>query len=90
MYLIKMYSNAGISYGRGTYFSTTSQYSTSYGGSVMILAKVVTGKYIVGNSSMDGKSLPSGCRSTVNSESSPSIFVVYHDASAYPEYVVYY
>ena len=56
----------------------------------MILAKVVTGKYIVGNSSMDGKSLPSGCRSTVNSESSPSIFVVYHDASAYPEYVVYY
>ena len=56
----------------------------------MILAKVVTGKYIAGNSLMDGKSLPSGCRSTVNNVSSPSIFVVYHDASAYPEYVVQY
>ena len=87
---IIMYFNVGMSFGRGTYFSTSSEYSVGYGSKLMILAKVVTGKYAAGNSYMDRKNLPSGCHSTVNNVSSPSIFVVYHDASAYPEYVIQY
>ena len=52
----------------------------------MILSKVVTGRYIVGNSDM--KTPPPGYHSTVNSILPSTIFVVYDDAAAYPEYVI--
>ena len=52
----------------------------------MILSKVVTGKYTLGNPNM--KTPPPGFHSTVNSISQPTIFVVYDDAAAYPEYVI--
>ena len=37
---------------------------------------------------MTRANLGDGFHSTVDSESNPSIFVVYHDAAAYPEYVI--
>ena len=52
----------------------------------MILAQVVTGRYTVGEEEM--KTPPPGFHSTVDSISQPAIFVVYDDASAYPEYVI--
>ena len=54
--------------------------------SLAILSKVVTGRYIVGNSDM--KTPPPGYHSTVNSILPSTIFVVYDDAAAYPEYVI--
>ena len=32
--------------------------------------------------------LKDGCHSTVDKCDKPSLFVVYHDAAAYPEYVI--
>jgi hypothetical protein len=58
------------------------------GNSFVILSRVVTGRYIAGNSSVSKKNLPPGVHSTVNSTDNPSIYVVYHDAAAYPEYEV--
>ena len=52
----------------------------------MILAQVVTGRYTVGNSKM--KTPPPGFHSTVDNQEEPTKFVVYDDASAYPEYVI--
>ncbi|XP_067945719.1 uncharacterized protein [Watersipora subatra] len=79
----------GVAYGQGTYFSTQSKYSTKYcsgqGERCIILAKVVTGRYKLGNSSTTTTNLPTQYHSTVDSERNPSIFVVYHDAAAYPE-----
>lgn len=54
----------------------------------MILAKVATGRYYRGSSAIDRTKLKPGYHSTVNDEANPSIFVVYHDAAAYPEYVL--
>ncbi|XP_067947221.1 uncharacterized protein [Watersipora subatra] len=84
----------GVAYGQGTYFSTQSNYSTGYcsgqGERCIILAKVVTGRYKLGNSSTTTTNLPTQYHSTVDSERNPSIFVVYHDAAAYPEYVIHF
>ena len=89
MHLIILY--LATAYGKGSYFSTTSEYSLNYskdsGERSMILAKVLTGKYMVGTPSMDARNL-TGYHSTVNNQLSPTIFVVYHDAAAYPSYVV--
>ena len=79
---------AGVSFGRGSYFATTAQYSLQYSRDYMILAKVATGRYYKGSSAVDRTKLRSGYHSTVNDEANPSIFVVYHDAAAYPEYVL--
>ena len=87
---------AGTSYGKGSYFSTSSAYSVGYskddGDKYIILAKVATGRYRRGSSAVDRRTLSQSSRqvfhSTVDNELAPSIFVVYHDASAYPEYVI--
>jgi len=83
---------AGVSYGKGCYFSTSSEYSSCYSPSnfdkYIILAQVATGRYQLGNSSTDRSNLPESFHSTVNKLDSPTIFVVYHDAAAYPTYVI--
>ena len=79
---------AGVSFGKGSYFATTAQYSLQYARDFMILAKVATGRYYKGSSAVDRTKLRPGYHSTVNDEANPSIFVVYHDAAAYPEYVL--
>ncbi|XP_067951553.1 protein mono-ADP-ribosyltransferase PARP15-like [Watersipora subatra] len=93
----------GAMYGFGCYFSTTSQYSHKYSsrnsrsGSTlcMIRARVLTGEYCSG--ACDYKSPPykpssiiEQYDSVVDEVSNPTIFVIFQDASAYPEYVISY
>ena len=54
----------------------------------MTLARVATGNYRLGNSDMTRTNLGEGIHSTVNNSTEPKIFVVYHDAAAYPEYII--
>ena len=91
---------SGTAYGRGVYFARDAQYSVNYAGGVdhgsrhMYLAKVLVGKYCVGNRSMVVPPPKSPSKpeilydSVVNNESSPSIFVVFFDNQCYPEYLI--
>lgn len=54
----------------------------------MIMAKVATGRYRLGNSDKTRKNLGEEYHSTVDNTTEPNIYVVYHDAAAYPEYVI--
>lgn len=54
----------------------------------MILARVLTGRYTKGSKGTTVAMLPDGIHSTVNNMDNPTIFVVYHDAAAYPEYEI--
>ncbi|CAF1061968.1 unnamed protein product [Didymodactylos carnosus] len=81
----------GIVYGKGCYFAVSAGYSHSYatpnslGERHMFLAKVLTGKSAIGNSSMNVP--PAGYDSTTDGN---NIFVTYHDAQAYAEYLIVY
>lgn len=81
----------GIVYGKGCYFSSSAQYSHGYarpnslGERHMFLAKVLTGKSAIGNSSMIVP--PAGYDTTTDGN---HIFVTYHDAQAYAEYLIIY
>ena len=66
----------------------SSRFTTDEGEKHLILAKVATGRYCRGNNKMTRANLGDGVHSTVDSTSNPTIFVVYHDAAAYPEYVI--
>ena len=82
----------GSSCGAGTYFATEIDHAEGYATGRLILAKVLTGKFEVGKREMmrpvSSKNLDDGCHSTVDKCDKPSLFVVYHDAAAYPEYVI--
>ena len=60
----------------------------------MYLAKVLVGQYCVGNPSMIVPTPKNPSKpeilydSVVNSQSSPSIFVVFFDNQCYPEYLI--
>ncbi|KAF6036956.1 hypothetical protein EB796_004740 [Bugula neritina] len=61
----------------------------------MMQVRVVTGEYCVGNESMKYPPVkPSNPAeefdTTVNDEQNPTIFVTYHDAAAYPDYIIKY
>lgn len=87
--------------GRGTYFATNASTSHGYstadanGERFMFLCRVLIGDYCKGNS---GQLLPDSkfdnseelFDSTVNDIQNPSVFVTYHDAQVYPEYLVAY
>jgi hypothetical protein len=81
----------GTVYGNGVYFATDANYSHSYahvnsaGERCMFIVKVLIGKSIQGNSSM--KVCPVGYDSTTNGT---NIFVAYHDAQSYAEYLITY
>ncbi|XP_035673943.1 protein mono-ADP-ribosyltransferase PARP14-like [Branchiostoma floridae] len=88
-------------FGKGTYFARDPSYSVrgyarpdANGLKRLFLAKVITGEYIRGNSNMIvPPSRPGGnpldtYDSTVDNVNNPSIFCVYHDAQAYPEYLL--
>lgn len=73
------------------YFATNADYSHSYATANlarerrMFVAKVLIGNSAQGNSSM--KVCPAGYDSTTNGS---NIFVVYHDAQSYAEYLITY
>jgi poly [ADP-ribose] polymerase 10/14/15 len=88
-------------YGKGVYFARDASYSAdqaysepdSHGVQRMFLCRVVVGAFCQGKKdavspdSSDGLSLYD---TTVDNPKDPSIYVTYHDAQAYPEYVLYF
>ena len=82
------------------YFARDAQYSVGYagsggvGGRFMYLARVLVGKYCLGNGSMivpppkDPSKPEVLYDSVVNNMGSPSIFVVFFDNRCYPEYLI--
>ncbi|XP_068707153.1 uncharacterized protein [Montipora foliosa] len=89
----------GVKFGQGVYFSRDASYSVHYtmggaGSHYMYLARVLVGKYCVGDSAMknpppkDTKRPEILYDSVVNDTSNPSIFVVFHDTQYYPEYLI--
>nr|XP_002126120.2 poly [ADP-ribose] polymerase 15-like [Ciona intestinalis] len=98
-------SHAGknaTAYGKGVYFAVQAQYSHNYTSldrnnhRCMFLSKVVTGEYCAGNSSMiTAPAIAGGQKnelydSVVNRVSNPTMYVVFKDASVYPDYVLTY
>lgn len=90
-----------VVYGRGVYFardfcySAQTQYSRpdpATGTKYIFMCKVLTGTFSVGDQSMIEPEMKPGTDfrhdSTVNDLSDPSIFVIFKDAQAYPEYLV--
>ena len=80
------------------YFATDAKYSESYskpdsnGQKKMYYARVLTGEYIKGDTTIRVPPINSGSMipydSTVNDNENPTIFVIYNDNQAYPEYIV--
>lgn len=95
-----MFSVIATLYGQGVYFAVNADYSAggysapdAAGMKRVYVARVLTGRYTVGNSSMRRPparaSDPTDCfDSLVNNQQSPSMFVIFHDDQAYPEYLV--
>uniref|UniRef100_H2Z0W1 Poly [ADP-ribose] polymerase n=1 Tax=Ciona savignyi TaxID=51511 RepID=H2Z0W1_CIOSA len=87
-------------FGRGVYFAVQARYSHDYtspgtnGYRTMFLAKVITGEYCQGDSSMKTAPTKTGVLkhelydSVVNQMNNPTMFVVFKDASVYPDYVL--
>jgi len=86
-------------HGKGVYFARDASYSMSpeyskpdaHGVQCIFLVRVVIGEYCKG---VQGALVPAVRHgnqlydTTVDSMGDPSIFVTYHDAQAYPEYLV--
>ncbi|XP_072314975.1 protein mono-ADP-ribosyltransferase PARP15-like [Eucyclogobius newberryi] len=89
-------------YGQGSYFALNSSYSahTLYskpaadGTQLMFLARVLTGRHALGTRDMrvppplDPLNPDERFDSTVDNVTQPSMFVVFHDNQAYPDYLV--
>jgi poly [ADP-ribose] polymerase 10/14/15 len=81
----------GIAYGRGVYFSSDAAYSDRFaipnanGERFMFVSRVLIGNTTKGNSSM--KTRPVGFDSTTDEK---HVFVTYHDAQAFAEYLICY
>lgn len=87
-----MFFLLGVAYGCGVYFHAHASYSHSYARAspqtqerTMFLAKVLVGQTCAGNQSM--KTPPQGYDTTNDGK---HIYVVYHDAGAYADYLITY
>lgn len=85
--------------GKGVYFARDAAYSASStysrpngsGEQHMFVCRVVVGEYCQGRSGIPAPDVRSGHTlydSTVDNMSNPNMYVTYHDAQAYPEYLV--
>ncbi|XP_028285099.1 protein mono-ADP-ribosyltransferase PARP14-like [Parambassis ranga] len=89
-------------FGHGTYFAVKASYSANPtysspaadGSQVMIVARVLTGVYTLGHSNMK---IPPPCNgqqrhdlydSVVDSMNNPSMYIVFTDNQAYPDYLI--
>uniref|UniRef100_A0A8C7JYW8 Poly [ADP-ribose] polymerase n=1 Tax=Oncorhynchus kisutch TaxID=8019 RepID=A0A8C7JYW8_ONCKI len=92
--------NAAL-YGDGTYFAVNAEYSAidkyskpdPQGQKYMYLCRVLTGDFITGTSGM--KVPPTKSTTSINlydsvtdGVSPPSMFIIFHDSQAYPEYLI--
>jgi len=86
-------------FGKGVYFARDASYSSSAqysqpdrkGFQHMFLCRVTVGEFCLGKNDAPAPDVRKGHQlydSTVNDMKHPSIFVAYHDAQAYPEYLV--
>lgn len=89
-------------FGHGTYFAVKASYSanptyskpTADGTQMMFVARVLTGIYTLGQRDMKVPPRRSGGQSNDTFDSvvdvfiNPSIYVVFHDNQAYPEYLI--
>jgi hypothetical protein len=85
--------------GKGVYFARDASYSSSTtysrpnnkGEQHMFLCRVTIGEYCLGKNDALTPDVRKGAMlydSTVNDMANPGIFVAYHDAQAYPDYLV--
>ncbi|XP_062393412.1 LOW QUALITY PROTEIN: protein mono-ADP-ribosyltransferase PARP14-like [Sardina pilchardus] len=93
-------SQVGTMYGKGSYFAVDPQYSAQgyaqpdrNGHRRMYLARVLVGDYAQGASNMitppaKGKGTADLYDSVTDNMTRPTMFVVFHDVQAYPEYIV--
>ena len=88
-----------VRYGKGVYFARDASYSSSTtysrpnaeGIQYMFACRVVVGEYCLGKNEALTPDARQGHQlydTTVNDVKNPSIFVTYHDAQAYPDYLV--
>lgn len=88
-------------YGKGIYFARDASYSSAKAYSTpddkgiqrMFLCRVIIGEYCQGAKDAPAPKVREGHHlydTTVDNMKSPSIYVTYHDAQAYPEYMVYF
>ncbi|XP_067947604.1 uncharacterized protein [Watersipora subatra] len=77
----------GTSYGAGAYFGTREGVA-AFRGECVFMARVLTGKFYKGNRSVSRVNLSPTFHSTVDNVENPTVFVVYHDAAACPEYLI--
>ncbi|XP_040887490.1 protein mono-ADP-ribosyltransferase PARP14-like [Toxotes jaculatrix] len=89
-------------YGQGTYFAVNASYSAkptyskpaADGSQLMFVARVLTGAYTVGNSTMKVPPLRNSQQqhdrydSLVDKIDNPKMYVVFHDNQAYPDYLI--
>ncbi|RVE60397.1 hypothetical protein OJAV_G00180590 [Oryzias javanicus] len=89
-------------FGEGTYFAVNASYSaqSTYsqpgadGSQLMFVARVLTGVYAQGQSGMkvppsrNAQQPNERCDSVVDNLSNPSMYVVFHDDQAYPDYLI--
>ncbi|XP_054916113.1 protein mono-ADP-ribosyltransferase PARP14-like [Poeciliopsis prolifica] len=87
-------------FGQGTYFAVNASYSVDYsspaadGTQTMFVARVLTGFFTLGRSDMrmppprDIQQPHDRYDSLVNNIDNPSMFVVFHDNQAYPDYLI--
>ncbi|KAM9851030.1 poly(ADP-ribose) polymerase family member 14-related sequence 1 [Aulostomus maculatus] len=87
-------------YGNGTYFAVNASYSAhntyskpnANGEKFMYICRVLTGEFTTGKTNMivpPAKGLSNDLYdSVVDNVQNPSIFVVFHDTQAYPEYLI--
>jgi len=88
-------------YGKGVYFARDAAYSSNYsktdayGVQYMFLCRVVVGEFCQGRRDIPAPDLRDAAKhilfdSTVDTLRDPSIYVTYHDAQAYPEYLIHF
>ncbi|XP_034020853.1 protein mono-ADP-ribosyltransferase PARP15-like [Thalassophryne amazonica] len=89
-------------FGFGTYFAVDASYSTNLtyskpaadGSQFMLVARVLTGSYTVGHKDMKVPPARNAQQphnlydSVVNNLNKPTMFVVFHDYQAYPDYLI--
>ncbi len=87
-------------FGKGVYFAVDAAYSAggyaqpdTQGLKRVYVARVLTGRYTVGKSDMKappprGSDRTDCFDSVVNNLQQPSMFVIFHDDQAYPEYLI--
>ncbi|RDD38022.1 Poly [ADP-ribose] polymerase 14 [Trichoplax sp. H2] len=87
-------TSCGSKHGTGSYFGVKAEYSKRFG-NALLLVRVLTGIYVKSSVtdkpdlSMIPGSKGERAHSVVDHESSPSLYVISNDNSAYPEYIIY-